>query len=91
MKDDSIIQSQKELNDQNEKYKLLIEGVKDYATFIIDTKGKVESWNTGAAKLFGYLEEEVIGINCSKFYPKESSETSFPTYELLQAKRKVDL
>ena len=46
---------------EGELYRLLVENVKDYAIFVIDPEGRVESWNPGAERLLGYTEEEMIG------------------------------
>ena len=40
---------------------LLVETVRDYALYLLDAKGKVYSWNTGAERLFGYTADEIIG------------------------------
>ncbi|HYR92512.1 MAG TPA: PAS domain S-box protein, partial [Terriglobia bacterium] len=42
-------------------YRLLVQEVKDYAIFLLDTKGRIQSWNTGAQRLKGYTQKEIIG------------------------------
>ena len=46
---------------------MLVEGVKDYAIFMIDMNGKITSWNNGASRILGYSAEEVMGKHYSIF------------------------
>ncbi len=52
-------------------YRLLVQEVKDYAIFLIDTKGRIQSWNTGAQRLKGYTQKEIIGQHFSIFYTRD--------------------
>jgi PAS domain S-box-containing protein len=54
-----------------ERFRLLIESVKDYAIFMLDAQGRVASWNIGAERIKGYTAEEIIGQHFSRFYPPE--------------------
>jgi diguanylate cyclase (GGDEF)-like protein/PAS domain S-box-containing protein len=63
--------SEKALRESEERFRLLVEGVKDYAIFMLDPEGQVVSWNTGAERIKGYAAEEIIGEHCSRFYPEE--------------------
>src|SRR6185503_13799491 len=54
-----------------ERFQLLVESVKDYAIFILDPRGHVSTWNTGAERIKGYRAEEIIGSHFSRFYPEE--------------------
>jgi PAS domain S-box-containing protein len=54
-----------------QRFRLMVEGVKDYAIFMLDTAGRVTSWNVGAERLKGYGEEEILGQHFSRFYPPE--------------------
>jgi CheY-like chemotaxis protein len=54
-------QREQTLRDSEERFRLLVEGVKDYAIFMLDPQGVVASWNTGAEWLHGYRAEEVLG------------------------------
>jgi PAS domain S-box-containing protein len=65
-----------------EPFRLLIEGVKDYAIFMIDPRGYIESWNMGAEKIKGYKADEIIGKHFSIFYPEEEIQRDKPGYEL---------
>jgi PAS domain S-box-containing protein len=51
-----------------ESYRLLVDSVKDYAIFMLDTDGHVMSWNKGAARIKGYTSSEIIGKHISVFY-----------------------
>jgi len=68
-----------------EKYRLLIEGVKDYAIFMLDPNGNITTWNEGAKSLQGYNQNEIIGRHFSIFYPQEAKDRKYPEYELEQA------
>jgi PAS domain S-box-containing protein len=58
-------------NAQEEGFRLLVESVKDYAIFRLDTGGHVETWNLGAERIKGYKADEIIGKHFSIFYPPE--------------------
>ena len=55
-----------------EPFRLLVEGVTDYAIFMLDPKGSVMTWNAGAQRIKGYEAGEIIGQHFSKFYPPEA-------------------
>lgn len=60
------------------RYRLLIEGVSDYAIFSLDKNGNVTSWNSGAQRIKGYSAEEIVGKHFSKFYMPEDAEAGLP-------------
>lgn len=60
------------LRQSEERFRLLLESVKDYAIFMLDTDGKVISWNSGARHIKGYEAKEILGQHFSVFYPVES-------------------
>jgi PAS domain S-box-containing protein len=66
----------------DEIFRLLVESVQDYAIFLLDTEGNVDSWNTGAERLKGYKAKEIIGQHFSRFYPQEARESRWPEREL---------
>ena len=68
-------------------FRLLVEGTTDYAIFMLDTKGIVLTWNTGAERLKGYLPHEIIGKHFSIFYPPDAVATAWPQHELEMAER----
>ena len=70
-----------------ERYRLLVEGVQDYAIFTLDPAGCVASWNAGAGRIFGYRVDEVAGRHFSFFYPEEERAVESPDEELVTAER----
>ena len=54
-----------------DRFRLLVESVKDYAIFILDISGHVATWNLGAERIKGYAAHEIIGKHFSIFYPPE--------------------
>src|ERR687898_2854233 len=71
-----------EARSHEERFRLLVEGVEDYAIFMLDPDGYVVSWNVGAERIKGYRAEEIVGEHCSAFYPEEDVERSKPEHEL---------
>jgi PAS domain S-box-containing protein len=65
-----------------ERFRLMVEGVKDYAIYLLDTNGRVTSWNAGAKRLNGYTQEEILGQHFSKFYTPEELAISKPQEHL---------
>jgi len=76
---------EEQLRESEERMRLLIEAVKDYAIFMVDVKGNVASWNTGAERLTGYNAQEIIGQHLSIFYPPEALARGYPDVELIAA------
>ena len=70
------------LNQSEERFRLLVEGVTDYAIFMIDPQGQVLTWNTGAKRIKGYGPDEIIGQHFSKFYPLDALQQHLPEREL---------
>ncbi|KAF9893305.1 hypothetical protein FE257_011735 [Aspergillus nanangensis] len=67
----------------NEIYKILVDTVKDYAIFMLDTSGNILTWNSGAAILKGYTAAEIIGRHFSIFYSQEDRRCSKPDRGLM--------
>jgi PAS domain S-box-containing protein len=70
------------LSPSEERFRLLVEGVSDYAIFMLDPTGHVLTWNTGAVRIKGYRATEIIGQHFSKFYPREALLRKMPDHEL---------
>ncbi len=68
-----------------ERYRLMIDAVRDYAIFLLDTKGRIATWNIGAERINGYRAEEIIGRHFSVFYPEEVAARGYPAEELRRA------
>ena len=70
--------AEKALTDSEEQQRLLLNGVQDYAIFMLDPHGTVVSWNTGAERIKGYAANQIIGQNFSVFFPPEDREQGRP-------------
>jgi PAS domain S-box-containing protein len=70
---------------QDDLFRLLVEGVQDYAIFLLDTAGHIRSWNAGAQRAKGYTAAQVIGKHFSIFYPPEEARRGKPQYALQTA------
>jgi len=81
----AAIHCQTILLQSEERFRLLVEGVKDYAIFMLDADGIIASWNAGAARITGYKAREAIGQHYSRFYTYADIESSTPQQELQQA------
>jgi len=60
------------------RYRLLVEGIREYAIYMLDPDGRVTSWNPGAARFTGYESAEVVGQHFSRFYSEEEREAGLP-------------
>ena len=76
-----------ELRRSEERLRLLVEAVVDYAIYLLDPGGRVTTWNTGAEKIKGYVASDVIGRNFSMFFPGEDVRAGKPQEELALARR----
>lgn len=56
-----------------EELRLLLEGATRYAIFMVDPQGRVTTWNSGAERVLGWREDEILGQSCSKFYPPDDA------------------
>jgi PAS domain S-box-containing protein len=70
-----------------EIYPLLLENVRDYAIFTLDTDRTISSWNVGAERITGYKEAEVLGQNAALIFTPEDRASGVPEREVAQAKR----
>jgi PAS domain S-box-containing protein len=75
------------LRESEERFRLLVEGVQEYAIFMLDPEGHIASWNRGAEMIKGYTASEIIGSSFSRFYPPEAILQGKPAWELEMAKR----
>ena len=69
-----------------ELFRLMVEGVKDYAIFMLDPNGYIMTWNAGAERIKGYGAGEIIGQHFSRFYPPDALARGWPRHELEVAK-----
>jgi len=75
-----------QLADQ-EQFRLLVQGVTDYAIYLLSPAGKISSWNLGAQRIKGFAAEEVIGTHFSRFYTPEDRAAGEPMRALATAER----
>jgi PAS domain S-box-containing protein len=74
------------LRQSEERYRLLVEQVRDYGIFMLDEKGRIISWNEGARRMKGYEPTEILGKYFSIFYPEEDKLNDRPAQELKVAR-----
>jgi len=70
------------LRESEERFRLIVQAVKDYAIFMLDTDGNVATWNAGAERIKGYSAEEIIGRHFSIFYSQDDIADGKPPREL---------
>ena len=70
------------LRASEERFRLLVQSVRDYGIFMLDPDGRVASWNEGARSIKGYSADEILGRHFSLFYPKEALDAELPQREL---------
>jgi len=75
-------QGEIELRQNEQRYRLMVEGVNEYAIFMLDTKGHILSWNEGAQRIKGYTANEIIGKHFSIFYTSIDLDDKKPEREL---------
>jgi PAS domain S-box-containing protein len=73
------------LRESEERFRLLVNGVKDYAIVFLDQAGQVISWNEGAQRTLGYSSEEILGQQFARFYSPDDSRYGGPQRALRQA------
>ena len=78
--------AQDALRQSEERFRLLVQGVIDYAIFMLDTSGYVTNWNSGAQRLKGYSADEITGQHFSVFYTDEDRSADMPRRALLTAR-----
>ncbi|MFN2545847.1 MAG: PAS domain S-box protein [Myxococcales bacterium] len=83
---DDLRKTTEALRQSEERFRLMVEAVRDYAIFMLDPEGRIASWNVGAQRLKGYSADEIIGKHFSIFYPEEERRREHPQYELARAK-----
>lgn len=82
-----VLERELALRQSEERFRLLVEAVQDYAIFMLDPDGKVSSWNAGAERIKGYKSREIVGRHFSCFYPEEDVRNGKPHWELVIAAR----
>src|SRR6185437_16731262 len=70
------------LREREERFRLLVDGVREYAIFMLTPDGRVATWNAGAQRLKGYTAEEIVGQPVSRFYTDDQVRAGEPEYGL---------
>jgi PAS domain S-box-containing protein len=73
------------LEETEQRFRLLVQSVTDYAIFMLDPQGQIANWNPGAARIKGYSREEVVGSHFSRFYTPEDRASGLPKRALATA------
>ena len=74
--------AEEELRESEERFRLMVQSVRDYAIFMLDSTGHISTWNAGAERIKGYTAEEIIGKHFSIFYTQEDLDSGKPAREL---------
>ena len=75
------------LRENQQQFRLLVQGVTDYAIYLLSPEGYVSSWNPGAQRIKGYAPEEIIGQHFSRFYTEEDRQAGLPQQTIAIATR----
>ncbi len=75
-------EAERAFRDSEEQFRILVQGVTDYAIYMIDPKGKITNWNAGAQRIKGYAPEEVVGRHFSMFYSEGDRDEGVPQNSL---------
>lgn len=78
----ALFEEKQRARHEAEQHRLLVEGVKDYAIFMLSPEGRIKTWNLGAERIKGYRAEEIIGRHFSCFFPQEAIDRGQPDEEL---------
>lgn len=70
--------SDQALFESEQRFRLLIQGVRDYAIYMLDPEGRITNWNAGAEAIKGYTEAEIVGEHFSRFYTEEDKAAGLP-------------
>jgi PAS domain S-box-containing protein len=79
--------AERALYESEQRFRLLVQGVKDYAIYMLDPEGNVSNWNAGAQAIKGYTADEIVGRHFSLFYTQEDREAGAPAAALATALR----
>jgi PAS domain S-box-containing protein len=77
-----------ELEDEAQQFRLLLNGVTDYAIYMLDPHGNIKTWNQGGERIKGYSPSDIIGSHFSRFYTPEDAEAGLPQWALDTAREK---
>jgi PAS domain S-box-containing protein len=69
---------EEQLRRSEEQFRMLVQGVTDYAIYMLDPNGRVTNWNVGAQRIKGYAADEIVGAHVSRFYTEEDRAAGLP-------------
>ena len=75
-------EAEEALRESEERFRLILEGVRDYAIFMLDPHGRVATWNASAERINGYRAKDIVGVHFSKLYPPGDVAAKRPEHEL---------
>lgn len=81
----NILSAQAAQHDTDQRFRLFVDGVTDYAIYMLDLQGNVIEWNAGAERIKGYSADEIIGQHFSRFYTEEDRKAGLPEKALDKA------
>lgn len=79
--------AEQQLRASEERFRMLVSGVRDYAIFLLDPEGHIVTWNAGAERIKGYTADQIVGEHFSRFYPPEDLAAGKTEMELEVAAR----
>src|SRR3979411_2246964 len=74
--------AQEALRESEERFRMLVQGVTDYAIYMLSPTGDITNWNAGAQRIKGYTHDEVVGTHFSRFYLEEDRRNGAPSHAL---------
>jgi PAS domain S-box-containing protein len=77
--------TQEALRESEERFRMLVQGVTDYALYMLSPTGHITNWNAGAQRIKGYTHDEVVGTHFSRFYTEEDRSNDLPSQALATA------
>ena len=80
-------EQERALFDSEQRFRMLVEGVQDYAIYMLDVEGRVTNWNAGAQSIKGYTADEIVGEHFSRFYTEDDRTRGEPQFALETALR----
>jgi PAS domain S-box-containing protein len=83
----ALLASTAQLEESERRFRMLVEGVVDYAIFMLDPGGTIVNWNPGAQRIKGYAPDEIIGQHFSRFYTEDDRANGVPQKVLESARR----
>jgi PAS domain S-box-containing protein len=83
--EEKLLKANRALAESEQRFRLMITSVTDYAIYMLDPQGVIVTWNEGAERTKGYKQEEVLGRNFSLFFTEEALEAGLPALELAGA------